>query len=113
LSVQNGTGNKEDLPLYHLLSSEEELGGPLPPALTTLLDALQHDLPARKQRHEERAAKRTASAGTATRTVQKTASHEAGKQKKTVVSPPPPRVPTTSNPLPKEGLVFSGLFDNL
>ena len=49
LSVQNGTTNKEDLPLYRLLSSEDELGGPFPPALVCLLEALQRELPERKQ----------------------------------------------------------------
>ena len=60
LSVQNGTANKEDLPMLRLLLSEEELGGPLPPTLVALLEALRADLPARKQRHEQRAVKSTA-----------------------------------------------------
>ena len=117
LSVQNGTGNKEDLPLYRLLASEEELGGPLPPALAALLEALRQDLPARKLRHEQRAA-RKASAGGATKPAQKPGGHTPAKDAKkksgavaTTASPPP--VPTTAHPLPKEGLVFGGLFDDL
>jgi hypothetical protein len=117
LSVQNGTGNKEELPLYCLLASEEELGGPLPPALTALLEALRQDLPARKLRHEQRAV-RKASAGGATRPAQKPGGHTPAKDVKkksgtatTTASPPP--VPTAAHPLPKEGLVLGGLFDDL
>lgn len=121
LSVQNGAGNKEDLPLYRLLSSEEELGGPLPPAIITLLEALRQDLPARRQRHEQRAAKKTAPS-VATRAVQKPSGQTTPKdgalqkQKKpgtTAAPTSPPPVPTTTNPTPKEGLVFGGLFDDL
>src|SRR5947209_19934712 len=121
LSVQNGTTNKEDLPLYCLLSSEDELGGPFPPALASLLEALQQELPARKQRHEQRTtAKKAVTGGTATKAVQKSSQasdKDTGKSKKTV-SPaatrqPPPPVSAPAIPLPKEGLMLGGLFDDL
>jgi hypothetical protein len=58
LSIQNGTSNKEDLPLMAVLD-EDKLGGPLPPALQALWSKLEADLPLRKQRHDERAAKQS------------------------------------------------------
>ena len=113
LSVQNGTANKEDLPMFRLLPSEEDLGGPLPPAITALLEALQQDLPARKQRNAERKAHFSA---TQTNTAQRTKNAKQQKKPvrdvKTTTSAPLP-VPTTTNPVPKEGLVLGGLFDNL
>lgn len=116
LSVQNGTGNKEDLPMFRLLPSEEELGGPLPPALTALLEALRQDLPARQQRHAERKAKPTVTGGTTT-TTQKTKARDARKQTKpegqAMTTSAPLPVPATTEPVPKEGLVFGGLFDDL
>jgi hypothetical protein len=117
LSVQNGTTNKEDLPLYRLLSSEDELGGPFPPALASLLEALQRELPARKQRHEQRTtAKKAVTGGAATKASQASAK-DAGKPKKTVSSvattPSPPPVSAPATPLPKEGLMLGGLFDDL
>ncbi len=117
LSVQNGTANTEDLPLYRLLSSEDELGGPLPPALVSLLQELQRELPARKQRHEQRVAKPSTAGSASTRSVQKppqASAKDARKPKKAAAStqlPPPVSAPAT--PLPKEGLVLGGLFDDL
>lgn len=117
LSVQNGTANTEDLPLYRLLSSEDELGGPFPPALVSLLQELQRELPARKQRREQRVAKQSTAASASTRAVQKppqASAKDARKPKKAAAStqlPPPVSAPAT--PLPKEGLVLGGLFDNL
>jgi hypothetical protein len=117
LSVQNGTANTEDLPLYRLLSSEDELGGPFPPALVSLLEELQRELPTRKQRHKQRVTKQSTAASASTRAVQKpppALAKDAGKLKKAVASiqsTPPVSAPAT--PLPKEGLVLGGLFDNL
>jgi hypothetical protein len=121
LSVQNGTTNKEDLPLYRLLTSEDELGGPFPPALVCLLEALQQELPTRKQRHEQRTTAKKAVIGrTATKAVQKSSpasAKDAGKPKKTVspaaTTPSPPPVSAPATPLPKEGLMLGGLFDDL
>ena len=120
LSVQNGTTNKEDLPLYRLLASEGELGGPFPPALVSLLEALQRELPARKQRHEQRVAKKPTIGETSTRAVQKSSqasAKDAGKPKKTVspaaTTQPTPPVSAPATPLPKEGLMLGGLFDDL
>ena len=120
LSVQNGTANKEDLPLYRLLSSEAELGGPLPPAMTSLLEALQQDLPARKQRRDQRVSQ---TARKAAITSSKTGTHRPQAQLATqtkdqlsertpaVASTATPPIPNT--PLPKEGLVLGGIFDDL
>jgi len=120
LSVQNGTTNKEDLPLYRLLSSEDELNGPLPPVLVSLLEELQRELPARKQRHEQRAAKKSTTGGTSTNAVQKssqTPAKDVGKQKRVAAvaasTKPVPPVSAPATSLPKEGLVLGGLFDDL
>jgi hypothetical protein len=117
LSVQNGTTNTEDLPLYRLLSSEDELGGPFPPALVSLLEELQRELPARKQRHEQRVAKKSTAASASTRAVQKApqvSAKDAGKPKKAAASIQPTLpVSPPATPLPKEGLVLGGLFDDL
>lgn len=109
LSVQNGTANKEDLPMLRLLLSEEDLGGPLPPALVTLLETLRADLPKRQQRHEQRVVKSTATRTNTAKTPRDTRQkiHPAVQAKRK-----PPSVPTTTSPVPKDGLVFSGLFDN-
>ena len=112
LSVQNGTANKEDLPMFRLLPSEEDLGSPLPPALVALLEALQQDLPARKQRHEQRAVKPTATQTNTAKTPKDTRRKiQPAPSAKTTSAPPP--VPTATNPVPKDGLVFGGIFDNL
>ncbi len=120
LSVQNGTANKEDLPLYRLLSSEDELGGLFPPALVSLLEELQRELPARKQRHEQRVAKKSTTGGTSTKAVQKssqTPAKDVGKQKRVAAvaasTKPVPPVSSPATPLPKDGLVLGGLFDDL
>lgn len=115
ISVQNGANNKEDMPMYRLLSSEHELGGPLPPAIAALLESLRQDLPARKERHEQRTAAKAAAGKTAT-THQKdsSATRTTSKQKTPTPSSSPvlPSIPTTTTPLPKE-LELGGLFDNL
>jgi len=117
LSVHNGTTNTEDLPLYRLLSSEDELGGPFPPALVSLLEELQRELPARKQRHEQRVAKKSTPGGVLANAVQKSpqaSAKDARKTKKAAVSTrPAPSVSAPATPLPKEGLVRGGLFDDL
>ncbi len=127
LSVQNGVSNKEDLPLYRLLS-EEQLGGSFPPALVALLEELQQQLPERKQRHDERqeatrrqeaeresrgqagkAAQRTAQSATGTKATSR--QHPAPATSTASVVPPVP--PTTTNPIPKQELQQGGLFDEL
>jgi hypothetical protein len=127
LSVQNGVSNKEDLPLYRLLS-EEQLGGPFPPALVALLEELQQQLPERKQRHDERqeakrrqeaeresrgqagkAAQRAAQSATGTKATSR--QHPAPATNTASVVPPVP--PTTTNPIPKQELQQGGLFDEL
>lgn len=117
LSVHNGTTNTEDLPLYRLLSSEDELGGPFPPALVSLLEELQRELPARKQRHERRRSKKSTSGGASAKAVQKSpqaSTKDTRKVKKAVGSTrPAPPVLAPATPLPKEGLVLGGLFDDL
>lgn len=118
LSVQNGVSNKEDLPLYRLLS-EEQLGGPFPPALTALLEELQQQLPQRKQRHDERQEAKRASRGQAGKATHKAAqsamgSRAAAKQQPApAVSVVPPVPPATSNPIPRQELQQGGLFDEL
>jgi hypothetical protein len=114
LSVQNGTANKEDLPLYRLLT-ENELGGPFPPALVALFEDLAHQLPERKQRHEQRLAKKTNVAGTVSRSTQKPA--QASKERSSQKKAPPassaasPQLPVPTTTPPHEGeLVFNG-FD--
>ncbi len=112
LSAQNGTANKEDLPMFRLLPSEEDLGGPLPPALVTLLEALRADLPKRQQRNVQRKAKPTVTQTSTAKTPKDTRQKiQPAGQAKTTNAPPP--VPTTTNPVPKEGLVLGGLFDDL
>jgi hypothetical protein len=107
LSIQNGTGNKEDLPLLAVLD-EDKLGGPLPPALQALWSKLEADLPLRKQRHEERAAQSAQQAA---------ASNAARLTPKKVITPAKPAnpllpPPTASTPIQKkEELTMGGLFD--
>jgi hypothetical protein len=118
LSVQNGVGNEQDFPLYHLLS-EADLGGPWPPAVAQLLEDLRQDLPARRQRYEARqAAKPTTSAPSspahhsATATTASTRHGKApAKQAGTGAAAAP--VPTTSTPIPKQELGMAGLFEGL
>lgn len=120
LSVHNGTTNTEDVPLYRLLSCEDDLGGPFPPTIVSLLEALQRELPARKQRHEQRLIKKPTSGSTSTKTGQKASqvsAKDAGKPNK-AVSPSASTLPVApvsapSSPLPKEGLTLGGLFDDL
>ncbi len=108
LSIQNGTGNKEDLPLLAVLD-EDKLGGPLPPALQALWSKLEADLPLRKQRHDERAAKQS--------TQLAAASNAARLTPKKVITPAKPAnpllpPPTASTPIQKkEELTMGGLFD--
>ena len=107
LSIQNGTGNKEDLPLLAVLD-EDKLGGPLPPALQALWSKLEADLPLRKQRHDERAAKQSA---------QLAAASNARFTPKKVIAPAKPAnpllpPPSASTPIQKkEELTMGGLFD--
>lgn len=108
LSIQNGAGNKDDLPLLAVIN-EDELGGPLPPALLALWAKLEADLPRRKQRQVERAAKVVVAKPITTPTGAK-------KQGATTVTrnpatPPPP--PTTTTPIQKEQLSMGGLFDGM
>ena len=108
LSIQNGAGNKDDLPLLAVIN-EDELGGPLPPALLALWAKLEADLPRRKQRQAERAAKVAGAKPVTTPTGAK-------KQGATTVTrnpatPPPP--PTTTTPIQKEQLIMGGLFDGI
>jgi hypothetical protein len=122
LSVQNGVSNKEDLPLYRLLS-EEQLGGPFPPAVVALLEELQQQLPERKQRHDERqeATRRQEaereSRGQAGKAAQRTAQSATRTAAKQQIAPAssvvPPVPPTTTNPIPKQELQQGGLFDEL
>lgn len=115
LSAQNGTANKEDLPLYRLLT-EDELGGPFPPALVALFEELVRQLPERKQRHEQRMHAKTSSASTPSRPAQKAtqASKGGSSQKKTPAAQaqakPLPPVPAATTPPQKENLVLEG-FD--
>jgi hypothetical protein len=106
LSIQNGTSNKEDLPLLAVIS-EDKLGGPLPPALQALWSKLEADLPLRKQRHDERAAQSAQQAA---------ASNAARLTTKKVIAAAKPAnpllPPTASTPiLKKEELTMGGLFD--
>jgi hypothetical protein len=115
LSVQNGTANKEDFPLYRLLT-EDELGSPFPPALVALFEELARQLPERKQRHEQRMRTKTNAASAPSRVAQKSAqaSKERSSQKKTPATSTPakplPPVPTATTPPQKENLVLEG-FD--
>ncbi len=113
LSVQNGTANKEDAPLYRLLP-EDELGGPFPSALVSLFEELARQLPARKQRHEERLAKKTSVAGAVSRSAQKPAQASKEKSSPKKAPPAPPSacpIPPVPTAIPPEGdLVFNG-FD--
>jgi hypothetical protein len=115
LSVQNGTANREDLPLYRLLT-EDDLGGPFPPALVALFEELTRQLPERRQRHEQRKHVKASSAGTPSKTTQQSvrATKEKRSQQKvatasTTVNPLPP-VPTATPPPQKNDLMLSG-FD--
>ena len=104
LSIQNGAGNRADLPLLAVVN-EDELGGPLPPALVALWQRLEADLPRRKQRQAERDAKATV-AKTITAPKQK-----AAKDAQKSATPPPP--PTTATPIQKGELAMGGLFDDM
>jgi hypothetical protein len=106
LSIQNGAGNKDDLPLLAIVT-QDELGGPLPQALLDLWARLEADLPLRKQRKDERAAQAEVSRASAVITSGKKSSSSQTATKP--VSPPLP--PTTTTPINKEGLGMSGLFD--
>jgi hypothetical protein len=107
LSIQNGAGNKDDLPLLTVIS-EDELGGPLPPALQALWSKLEADLPLRKQRHDERAAKQS---------TQLAAASSARLTPKKVITPARPANPLLPPPTAyapiqkKEELTMGGLFD--
>jgi hypothetical protein len=107
LSIQNGAGNKDDLPLLAVIG-ENELGGPLPPAIQALWSKLEADLPLRKQRHDERAAKQStqlAAASNARLTPKKVI---AATKPANPLLPPP----TASTPIQKkEELTMGGLFD--
>jgi len=107
LSIQNGAGNKDDLPLLAVIG-ENELGGPLPPAIQALWSKLEADLPPRKQRHDERAAKQStqlAAASNARLTPKKVIT--AAKPANPLLPPP-----TASSPIQKkEELTMGGLFD--
>ena len=107
LSIQNGASNKDDLPLLAVIS-EDDLGGPLPPALQALWSKLEADLPLRKQRHDERAAKQStqlAAASNARLTPKKVIT--ATKPANPLLPPP-----TASTPIQKkEELTMGGLFD--
>ena len=110
LSIQNGAGNQDDLPLLAVIT-EDELGGPLPPALLELWRRLEADMPRRKQRHEERAAARATVAKTiATPTSAKKHGVVATATRNTATPPPPP---TTTAPIQKEELTMGGLFDGV
>jgi len=88
---------------------EDKLGGPLPPALQALWSKLEADLPLRKQRHDERAAKQS--------TQLAAASNAARLTPKKVITPAKPAnpllpPPTASTPIQKkEELTMGGLFD--
>jgi hypothetical protein len=102
LSIQNGAGNKDELPLLAIVT-QDELGGPLPQALLDLWARLEADLPLRKQRQDERVAKAAVTRSSAVIT---------GSKKMTAAKPAsPPLPPTTTTPIEKEGLGMSGLFD--
>jgi hypothetical protein len=107
LSIQNGTSNKEDLPLMAVLD-EDKLGEPLPPALRALWSKLEADLPLRKQRHDERAAKQSAQQAAASNAARSTT-----KKVITAAKPANPLLPpTASTPIQKkEELTMGGLFD--
>ena len=108
LSIQNGAGNKDDLPLLAVIS-EDDLGGPLPPALQALWSKLEADLPLRKQRHDERAAKQSTQLAAASNAARFTT-----KKVITAAKPANPLLPppTASTPIQKkEELTMGGLFD--
>ncbi len=110
LSVQNGLDNTEDFPLYRLLT-EEELGGPFPPAVETLLEELRQDLPTRKLRHAARPAVPPPSPPAPKIHAAHTRSGKPAASPAPAAPALPPPVPTTSTPIPKAGLVMGGLFD--
>jgi len=116
LSVQNGVGNKDDLPLFRLLP-ETELGGSFPPALEALLEQLRQDLPRRKARHEARQAAAKAvparPANTTRPAGKPVATTPKGGTPAAKASTTPPPIPTTSTPLPKGELTMGGLFDDV
>ena len=109
VSVQNGVGNRQDFPLYRMLT-EADLGGPFPPAVQALLDELRQDLPGRKERNAARQASQATPS--ASRPVTKPVVTQGSKQrpveKQASLLPP-----TTSRPIPKGELTMGGLFDEL
>ena len=111
LSVANGVGNKEDLPIYRLLP-ETELGGPWPPVFEALLEELRQDLPHRRARHAARQAGAKAAPANTTRPVGKPATTMPKRGMPAAKAPPPP-LPTTSSPIPKGELTIGGLFDDV
>ncbi len=110
VSVQNGVGNRQDFPLYRMLT-EAELGGPFPPAIQALLDELRQDLPGRKERHAARQAAQATPP--ASRPVAKPVVTQGSKQRP-VEKAASLLPPTTSSPIPKgEQTTMGGLFDEL
>lgn len=113
LSVQNGVGNTADSPLY-LAANEQEIG-PWPLCVTQLLEDLHADLPKRQQRFQDkqRATPATPPPATTKAAVTPKATTTAKQQDKKATPAAPPPVPTSSNPIHKEGLAMQGLFDDL
>ena len=119
LSVNNGVGNVNDFPLMRILTENDDLVA----AARAMLEELQQDLPTRKARFLAKRPYRpapSASTSVSTRpttrpgaasTVAKgsAGASQAAKNAQQVAPP----VPTSSNPIPKQGLTMSGLFDGL
>lgn len=119
LSVNNGVANVNDFPLMRILTENDDLVA----AARAMLEELQQDLPGRKARFLSKRTYRPApSASTsvssrpttrpgASSTVAKgsAGASQAAKNAQQVAPP----VPTTSNPIPKQDLTMSGLFDGL
>ncbi len=109
VSVQNGVGNRQDFPLYRMLT-EAELGGPFPSTVQALLDELRQDLPGRKERNAARQASQATPP--ASRPVAKPVVTPGSKLRPVDKHAPLPP-PTASRPIPKDGLTMGGLFEEL
>jgi len=109
ISAQNGLGNTDDFPIYHACT-EEELG-PMPPVVLEVLEALQQDLPLRKQRRALREIQKSRGVSTPSRPGQKQGGQAPPAVKPAAKLAPPPPPPTTSSPVPRQDLELTSLFE--